>query len=173
MSSVDGKPAPDAMREALNSIVEVANYGAKKLEEVDRGYVTGKVAGALNNAAERFCLISREAKAALSSVPVPPPNGAADFPRFLSSSSENNAPRVARCLFAADLSDEDHRKIATTLIQAKLPPSDDVCSALADDGRRVLADRLETSKHCWCLEAGNRAQLISALRSAPVSSPSP
>lgn len=34
-----------------------------------------------------------------------------------------------------------------------------------DDGRDTLAARFETSQHCWCLEAGNRAQIIRALRS--------
>jgi hypothetical protein len=43
------------------------------------------------------------------------------FPRFIGSSSENGFPRVARCVFAADLSDEDHRKIAVALIFALSP----------------------------------------------------
>lgn len=54
----DTTPTPGA----LEHIAEVANYGAQKLNEIDPGYVTGKVAGAINSAIERFWLIARTAR---------------------------------------------------------------------------------------------------------------
>ena len=47
----------------LGSLIEIANYGAQKLNEIDPGYVTGKVAGAINSAKERFWLIARQVAA--------------------------------------------------------------------------------------------------------------
>lgn len=56
-------PAQALPDSAFEHIAEVASYGAKKLNEVDPGYVTPKVAGAINAAVERFWLIARTAKA--------------------------------------------------------------------------------------------------------------
>lgn len=67
-----GLRADEEGREALEQIIEVANYGAKKLGEIDPAYVPGKVAGHNQNAIERFWLIVRTAKAALSAPRVEP-----------------------------------------------------------------------------------------------------
>jgi hypothetical protein len=53
---------------AVNAqIIEVANWGAKKLNEVDSAFVTSGVAGAINSAKERFWLIARIAKGSVTS----------------------------------------------------------------------------------------------------------
>jgi hypothetical protein len=59
----------DPLREALNAIAEVANYGAKKISEIDQSLVAPRIAGSNNAAVERFWLIARTAKEALAAQP--------------------------------------------------------------------------------------------------------
>jgi len=62
---------PIVWRDKMLSIVEIANYGAKKIAEIDPALVPAKIAGSNNVTKERFWLIARMAKEALAATPEP------------------------------------------------------------------------------------------------------
>lgn len=92
-------PAPDAMRGAIAAAMKEHLVASTDVDGMP-------IISGFNSATSAILAIA---------APVPPADDGA-FPRFLGSSSENAAPRIARCLFASDLSNEDHRKIAAALI---------------------------------------------------------
>jgi hypothetical protein len=92
-------PSTESAKTMLE-LAEVANYGAKKLGEIDLQYVAPKLAGVINTAIERFWLIARKAmeeavRSPAPSVGVDVPNGYAlvpliPTPKMIEVGCENN-----------------------------------------------------------------------------------
>lgn len=89
-----------------------------------------------------------------SSAPVPPADGTCEI---VLEECENLAGDIIQTVHLADGKEV-----------VRSAPSPVLADGASELGRRALAACLETSQHCWCLEAGNREQIIEALRSQPI-----